>query len=167
MLGTTILFAVLAAALLAYGYSRGQGEHIEGLKRTGRMLIEIMPLILGAFIVASMVQILLPREVIVRWAGEGSGLKGLLISAGAGALTPGGPFVVFPLAVGFMRSGASLGPVVAYLTGWALWGLTRLPLEIGILGWRLTLVRLATTVVFPPVAGLLAHALFRRFVPVP
>ena len=48
---------------------------------------------------------------------------------------------------------------VAFLTGWSLWALGRLPMEVGILGWKFTLVRLASTFVFPPLAGLMAQFL--------
>jgi hypothetical protein len=51
--------------------------------------------------------------------------------------------------------------MVAFLTGWSLWAIARLPMEVGILGWKFTMVRLATTFFFPPVAGWLAHAFFR------
>ena len=65
-----------------------------------------------------------------------------------------------PLAAGLMRSGAGIGTMVAFLTGWSLWAFSRLPMEVGILGWKLTLVRLASTFFLPPIAGLIAHGLF-------
>jgi len=56
--------------------------------------------------------------------------------------------------------GASVGVMVAYLTGWSLIAASRLPMEVGILGWKLTLIRLACTIIFAPLAGLIANALF-------
>jgi hypothetical protein len=50
--------------------------------------------------------------------------------------------------------------MVAFLTGWSIWAVNRLPMEVGILGWRLTLIRIASTAFFPPLAGLIAQALF-------
>lgn len=52
--------------------------------------------------------------------------------------------------------------MVAFLTGWSLWAVARIPMEIGILGWRLTLARVASTFIFPPIAGLIANAFFGR-----
>jgi uncharacterized membrane protein YraQ (UPF0718 family) len=68
--------------------------------------------------------------------------------------------VSLPIAAGLVRAGAGMGTIVAFLTGWSLWAVGRLPMEIGILGWRVTVARLACTFVFPPLAGLLAQALF-------
>jgi len=61
---------------------------------------------------------------------------------------------------GLLRSGAGIGTMVAFLTGWSLWAVSRLPMEVGILGWKLTLIRLASTFFFPPIAGWIAQTLF-------
>ena len=66
-----------------------------------------------------------------------------------------------PIVAGLLRSGASAGTMVAFLTGWSLWAVSRLPMEVGgILGWKFTLIRIASTFFFPPIAGLIAQALF-------
>ena len=94
MLAATIIFAVLAVILLTVGYFRGEGQHITGLKAGFAILIQILPLLVLAFIVAGMVQALLPREMVASWVGAESGLKGIMIGTVAGSLTPGGPFRV-------------------------------------------------------------------------
>jgi len=50
--------------------------------------------------------------------------------------------------------------MVAFLTSWSLIAIPRLPMEVGILGWRVALIRLACTFFFAPIAGLIAQALF-------
>ncbi|UCE20092.1 MAG: permease [Gemmatimonadota bacterium] len=156
----TIIMGILAIALLFIGYSKGEGQHIVGMKSTWKMLIEILPLLFFAFIVAGMVQVLLPRDLISKWVGVESGLRGILIGTVAGGLTPGGPYVSLPVVAGFLRAGASVGTMVAFLTGWSLWAVSRLPMEFGILGWKFTLIRFACSFFFPPIAGLLAQAIF-------
>ncbi|MBA7509615.1 hypothetical protein ES705_01579 [subsurface metagenome] len=162
MLIPTIIMGAIAIALILIGYFRGQGQHITGLKAALSMTIEILPLLIFAFIVAGMVQTLIPNEIISKWIGEGSGLRGIFIGTVAGGIMPGGPYVSLPVAGGFLRTGASIGTIVAFLTGWSLWAIARLPMDIGILGWKFTLVRLACTFFFPPIAGLLANALFGK-----
>lgn len=61
---------------------------------------------------------------------------------------------------GLLRTGARVGTMVAFLTGWSLWAVTRLPMEVGILGWKFTIIRIASTFFFPPIAGLIAQTLF-------
>lgn len=160
MLIPTIVMAVLAVVLLLVGYFQGQGQHVEGIKAAARTTAETLPLLLFAFVVAGMAQVLIPREVVSEWVGAESGMRGILIGSVVGALTPGGPYVSFPVAAVFLRTGASLGTVVAFVTAWSLWSLSRLPMEVGLLGWRVTLIRVATTFVVPPLAGWTAQMLF-------
>lgn len=160
MLIPTIIMGLLATILLFIGYYKGQGQHISGMRSALNMTVEILPLLVFAFIVAGMVQVLLPRELLSRWVGVESGMRGILIGSVVGGLTPGGPYVSLPIAAGLLRSGASVGTMVAFLTGWSLWAVSRLPMEVGILGWRFTLIRIATTFFFPPIAGLIAQAFF-------
>ncbi len=162
MLVPTIIMGVLAIALLAAGFYKGEGQHVEGLKSAGQMTFEILPLLIFAFIIAGMVQVLIPHEVLARWVGEESGWRGIFIGTVAGGLSPGGPYVSLPIAAGFLRAGAGVGVMVAYLTGWSLWAVSRLPMEVGILGWKFTLIRLVSTFFFPPIAGFIAQALFSK-----
>ena len=160
MLIPTIIMGVIAVALLIWGYQKGGGEHILGLKSAGNMLIQVIPLLIFAFIIAGMIQVLIPHEMISKWIGVESGFRGLLIGTAIGSLAPGGPFVSLPIAAGLLRAGASVGTMVAFLTGWSLWAVSRLPLEFGLMGWKFTLIRLACTFFFPPIAGLIANKLF-------
>lgn len=158
MIAPTAIMATIALILLFIGYTRGQ--HIAGMKSALKMTAQVLPLLIFAFIVAGMVQVLLPRDLLSRWIGVESGIRGIIIGSIAGGLTPGGPYVSFPLAAGLLQAGAGIGTVVAFLVGWSLWAVSRLPMEVGILGWKFTLVRLASTFLFPPIAGLIAQTLF-------
>ncbi len=160
MLIPTIVMGVLAIVLVFIAYNRGGGEHILGLKSTGNMLIQLVPLLIFALIVAGMVQVLTPQEMISKWVGAESGFRGLLIGTAMGGFTPGGPFVSMPIAAGLLRAGAGIGTMVAFITAWSLLAVARLPLEIGVMGWKFTLIRLACTFFFPPIAGLIANRLF-------
>ena len=160
MLIPTIVMGSLAVILLFIGYQRGGGEHILGLKSAGNMLIQLIPMLIFALILAGMVQVLIPHEMIAKWVGAESGFRGILIGTAMGGFMPGGPYISLPIAAGLLRAGASIGTMVAFLTGWSLWAIGRLPLEIGIMRWKFTLIRLACTFFFPPIAGLIADRFF-------
>ncbi len=161
MLIPTIIMAVIAVILYIIDFLRGEGQQITGIKSAFQMILETLPLLIFAFIVAGLVQALLPNDLISRWVGEESGNRGIIIGTLAGGLTPGGPYVSLPIVAGFLKSGAGIGTMVAFLTSWSLWAVSRLPMEFGILGWKFTLIRLLSTFFFPPFAGLLANAINR------
>jgi uncharacterized membrane protein YraQ (UPF0718 family) len=106
--------------------------------------------------------VLVPSSAIAGLVGEGSGFQGLLIATGVGALTPGGPFLQFPLVAALMRSGASEGNVAAYLTAWSLLGMQRvLVWELPVLGPTFASVRWSASLVLPIIVGLLVPQILR------
>lgn len=127
-----------------------------------RTLLLIAPLLLCAFLIAGLIQVLLTQEKIAYWLGEGSGWRGIFLACISGALLPGGPYVYYPIAVTLLRAGASLGVVVAFISAKNVWSVVRLPLEFALLGPRLTVARLLTTFLVPPLLGFLAQALAGR-----
>ncbi len=160
MLIPTLIMGVIAVVLLYIGYQRGGGEHIVGLKSAGNLLLQIIPLLIFAFIVGGMIQILIPQEIISNWVGAESGFRGLLIGSAIGGFMPGGPYVSMPIVAGLLRTGASIGTMVALITAWSLLAVSRMPMEVGLLGWKFALIRLACVFFFPPIAGLIANKLF-------
>jgi hypothetical protein len=62
------------------------------------------------------------------------------------------------LVASLYQAGASLGAVVGFVSAWALWSVSRLPLEIALIGPRPALIRYAVTFFVPPIVGLLAKA---------
>ena len=161
MLVPTIVMAVLAIVVLIVGFQKGDGVCLKGMNSALKMMVEILPLLFFAFILAGMVQVLLPHEQISRWIGDESGIRGIFIGTLAGAITPGGPYVSLPLVAGFLKAGAGVGTMVAFITAWSLWAVARLPMEVGILGWKFTCVRLACSFFFPPIAGTIARFFFQ------
>jgi hypothetical protein len=160
MLISTIVMAIFAIGVLALAYHRGDGTHLQGLRNGGTMLLQLAPLLIFAFIIAGTLPLIIPRELISQWIGAESGVKGIFIGSMVGGLLPGGPAVSLPILAGFLHIGASVGTLVAMITGWSLLAFTRLPLEVGIMGWKFTLIRLACTFLLAPVAGIVAQRLF-------
>lgn len=160
MLIPTVIMGVIAIVLLIIVYQRGGGEHILGLKLAGNLLLQIIPILIFAFIIAGMIQVLVPSEMISRWVGVESGFRGILIGTVVGGFIPGGPYVSLPIAAGLLRTGAGIGTMVALITAWSLLAFSRLPIEIGLMGWKFTLIRLACVFFFPPIAGLIANKFF-------
>ena len=163
MLIPTLLMAAIAAILLVIAYTRGDGSHVIGLTASWKLILITLPMIIFALIVAGLIQVLLPPDLISRWVGVESGFRGIIIGTLAGAVTPGGPYVSLPVVAGLLNAGASTGTMVAFLTSWSLWAVARLPMEFGILGWRFTVVRVISVLIFPPIAGIIANVVTKFF----
>lgn len=160
MIAAFIILAVLALATAAYAYKKGDGSHVRGFKIAGKTFVHIGPLLLIAFILAGFMQVVIPPELIKNWLGEEAGLKGIFIGSIGGALIPGGPYIAFPVIATIFKAGAGLGTAVAFVTGWAMWGVITIMFELAIIGYRFTILRLGLVLVFPPCAGIMAGVFF-------
>ncbi len=145
-------------ALLAY-FRGGISLVLEGLQGGGLMLLKVTPLLLIAFLVAGLIQVMVSHEFIKKWLGKEAGIKGVFLGALAGAMVPGGPYVSYPIAASFFISGAEIGTVMAFIAAKNVWSFTRLPMEFALLGAHVTVTRFLVTLVFPIIVGILANLL--------
>jgi uncharacterized membrane protein YraQ (UPF0718 family) len=144
----------LALILAAVAYVKDPGLPLVGAKNGVSMLKIILPRLVPALLLAGLMQVLVPEEVVSRYFGRQSGLRAILIATVAGMLTPGGPMVSVPFMVALAHSGAALPPLVAYMTSWSLFGMQRIiAWEAPLMGWKFVMVRVVPSLAFPVVAA--------------
>ena len=159
--GITLGLVITAAILLVYAFWRGRGLPLAGLESAWKTLWRNLPILLLGFLIAGLAQVLIPRELITRWLGDQAGVKGVLLGSVVGGLVPGAPYATFPLVGSLYQSGASLGAVISFVTAWALWWVSRLPVEMALIDPKAALIRYGITFLVPPAAGLLAQVISR------
>lgn len=157
MNASNIILGAVALILLVIAYLQGKEICFSGLRTSGKMFLNILPLLIFAFIIAGLVQVLLPKQIISSWLSGKAGFKGILIACLAGAVTPGGPYVSFPIAFSLYKSGAGIGCVVAYIAAWKMWMIAGIPFEVAFLGPRITFFLRAALFIFPPIVGFIAQ----------
>jgi uncharacterized membrane protein YraQ (UPF0718 family) len=161
MLVPTIVMAVIAIVFLIYVQFRQPGLVVPSLKNGGILLLQIIPILIFAFVIVGLIPAIVPKEAIAKWVGEGSGMKGILIGSAAGGLIPGPPYAVFPIVAGLYKQGAGIGAMVAFLTSWSTWQLARIPFVVALMGPKFTIIWIASIIIFIPIAGLIASYLGR------
>ena len=156
-----VIIGFVAATLLLYvvGYLREPSSVSRAVKDTLDMLFNpsqgFAYIVVAAFFLASMLSILLPREVLAAYLGREAGIKGILIGMAVGSITPGGPFLFFPILLGLYKAGASVGALIAYISAWALLAVHRiLTWEFPLMGLSFTVSRVAVSLVVPVVLGM-------------
>lgn len=147
-----ILLAVASGALL--WYRQGSEAVLQALLSGGEWIVLVVPLVMIAIVMAAYAQALLPRRIVEQWLGRDAGWRGLWIATAAGAVTPGGPFMAFPLVVGLRTMGASLPICITYLTAWSVLGLQRILMwELPFFGLDFVLLRVLVSLPLPLIAG--------------
>lgn len=158
----TPYFLALVVLALAWVAWRREGTKLvmEGLASGGGIFARTIPLLVAAFLTAGLIQALISEDLVTRWLGSESGWRGLALACLGGALIPGGPYVYYPIAGALLNTGAGVGVLVAFITAKNLWSVSRIPLELALLGPDLTFVRYGITFIIPPLLGFLAESLF-------
>jgi uncharacterized membrane protein YraQ (UPF0718 family) len=161
--GTFFSMLALLGVLAAVAWFRGGSELVlEGLGSGGSLLQRFAALLVVAFLVAGIVEKLIPHDWVGRALGENSGMRGLLIAVAAGMATPSGPFISFPVAATLLKSGASTAAVVTYVAAWMLLAIHRFFIwEVPFLGFQTAALRWAVCLVLPLLAGLATRAVLR------
>lgn len=157
------LLLVLLFLMIYTGVQIGGASVIEGIITGGKILLQVIPLLIAAFLVAGMTQVLVTKEFVTKWLGSQTGWKGIGLACLAGALIPGGPYVYYPISAVMLQNGAGLGVLVAFISAKNLWSVSRLPYEIALIGFRFTILRFLITFIFPPLLGFLVNLLFGQF----
>jgi len=158
---STLLLAGLALLFAGIAYLKDPGLPAIGARNGIAMLWFILPRLIPALLLAGLMQVLVPQQVVSRYFGREGGLRAILIATLAGVLTPGGPMVSVPFMVALASSGVAMPPLVAYMTSWSLFGMQRIiAWEAPLLGWRFVLVRVIPSLAFPVIAGWLVAVFY-------
>lgn len=157
-----ILLLIALVAAIAVAWLKGPMRVVEIAATYLGFLAVLSPKILCGFFIAASVPILVPRAVLARWVGQKSGLRGLSVATLAGALVPGGPMMIFPLAASFLAAGASRAALVSFVTSWSLLGLNRTVIwEMSFLHIDFVLLRVLICLPMPVLAGWIASRVFK------
>jgi uncharacterized membrane protein YraQ (UPF0718 family) len=156
---TLIILVLMLLALGGAALWKGPDTFSLGARTAIQQLIQYLPVLAVAVLLAGFTEALLPAELVKQWLSDESGWRGIGLAWLAGILTPGGTLTGMPLAAVLFKAGAGIGVLVTYLTSLAVLSVLRIPLEVGFYGWRLTALRAVASLLLPPIAGLLAQVL--------
>lgn len=155
-----VVFAALAILVAVTVAVKPTGGFRQGIRNGVENLVTMLPVLPLAIVTAGFIYEMIPQDAASAWIGPDAGFTGILVASIAGGVTPGGPFVSFPLALAFMKAGAGVPQVVAFISGWSVIALHRILLfEMPLLGPWFSLLRLLSTLIIPMLAGLIAWGL--------
>lgn len=163
-INTAIMLVVLVVLGVLSWFTHGIDGVVDGLKSSLNTLNNVWAILLLALGVAGFIQVIIPQEIVSQYLGPASGFKGYLIAWGVGAVTPGAPFAVYPIAVSLLSAGSGVGQIMTLVLSASIGvAATRIPYEIAFFGWRFSVLRLLSVFFFPIVGGLFA-GYFSRFI---
>jgi uncharacterized membrane protein YraQ (UPF0718 family) len=163
--GFLFLLAVTLASGIAVLLLKGPARVVEICLETGAFIVALTPKIAAGTFIASALPLLMPRDKVAGWIGKDSGARGIALACLAGAVIPGGPMMIFPIAAGFIAAGADIGAIIAFVSSWNLLGLNRtLIWEFSFFAPDIVWLRWGLSLPMPFLLGLSARSFAYRFV---
>ena len=121
-----------------------------GLKAVSTTLFSLKEMLLivpPIFGLLGLRDVWVPRETMVKYLGEGSGIKGILISIFIGSAAAGPLYGAFPVALVLMRKGAKFSNILLFIGARSTTKIPMLLFEIASLGIKFALTRLADSLI--------------------
>jgi len=99
------------------------------------------------FLLLGLFDVWVPRETIIRYMGEKSGITGILLSIFLGSAAAGPLYGAFPVAAIMMKKGAGFSNILIFLGAWSTMKIPQVLFEISSLGAAFAIVRWAADMV--------------------
>lgn len=141
-------FRLIIMVALAYGllFVFNMELAIQAIGNSGYYLKEMLTIMPVIFMLIVAIDVLVPKELIVKRLGQNAGVKGGLLALVFGSLSVGPIYAAFPIVKMLLKKGASITSVVIILSAWATVKLPMLANEIKFLGFNFMAVRWVLTV---------------------
>ena len=115
---------------------------LKALSISGHQIKEMLFIIPPIFVMLGLLDVWVPRETMVRFMGEGSGLKGILLALFIGSAAAGPLYGAFPVAAVFMKKGAKFSNILIFIGAWSTTKIPMFLFEAASLGMKFAVTRL-------------------------
>lgn len=120
---------------------------LASIKSSGYYIKEMLMIMPVIFILTALLDLWIPKEKIMQFLGENSGIKGIVLSFVLGSISAGPVYAAFPMCIMLKKKGASIRNVVIILSSWAVIKIPMLINEAKFLGPRFMAVRWVLSVI--------------------
>lgn len=131
---------VLIAMLTVTFINRQFG--IKAFSITGNSIKEMLLVVPPIFVLLGLLDVWVPKDTMIKYMGEGSGLKGVLLAILIGSAAAGPLYGAFPVAAVFMKKGVKFMNILIFIGAWSTTKIPMLLFEMAALGNKFAISRL-------------------------
>ena len=139
-----VFFIALVAVAVLTIFNAPLG--LKAFKITAFSLKEMLLVIPPVFILLGLLDVWVPRETMIKYMGEGSGIKGIILAIIIGSAAAGPLYGAFPVAAVFMKKGVKFNNVLIFLGAWSTTKIPMFMFELSSLGAKFAFTRLAVDI---------------------
>jgi uncharacterized membrane protein YraQ (UPF0718 family) len=134
-------FLIVVGAVIVFTFfNREIG--MKALSITAFSFKEMILVIPPIFVLLGLLDIWVPREMMIKFMGEGSGFKGVLLSFFIGSAAAGPLYGAFPVAAVLMKKGVKFSNILIFIGAWSTTKIPMFLFEMASLGTRFAVTRL-------------------------
>jgi len=142
-----VVWGVAAAGLLL-SWTKSREKTRAALRFFRRSFLSLAPSIVAIIWTIGFILTFLPPGLILKTIGRDAGFQGVIMAAAFGSVVLIPAFIAFPLAASFLRQGADVRAIAAFVTTLVMVGVITAPLEVKFFGKRFTFWRNSLSFVF-------------------
>ena len=142
-----VVWGVAAAGLLL-SWTKSREKTRAAIRFFRRSFLSLAPSIVAIIWTIGFILTFLPPGLILKTIGRDAGFQGVIIAAAFGSVVLIPAFIAFPLAASFLRQGADVRAIAAFVTTLVMVGVITAPLEVKFFGNRFTFWRNSLSFVF-------------------
>lgn len=124
-----------------------------------KQMLQVVPPIM---IILSLMDVWVPRETIMKYMGEKSGIRGISIAILIGSIAAGPMYAAFPVTSVLLRKGVKFSNIIIFMNAWCVTKISTLIFEFSSLGYKFTLARLLIDIPGVIIMGYLVEAMMPR-----
>lgn len=133
---------------------------VKAIQITRYSLKEMILIIPPIFILLGLLDVWVPRETMMTYMGDHSGIKGIFLAFFIGSAAAGPLYGAFPIAAVFMKKGVKFSNVLIFIGAWSTTKIPMFLFELSSLGARFAVTRLLVDI---PGILLMAGFLSKQF----
>ena len=119
-----------------------------------KYFIEMISILPAVMVLLGLFTVWVPKDIVVKYLGSASGLKGIFFAIALGTLPTGPLYIAFPIAAALLKKGARISNIIIFLSSWACIKIPQEMVELQFLGSKFMVVRLVLTIVFVIIMGI-------------
>ncbi len=154
------LFELLILVLYVILLFLYPNKTVLALKEGTILFLKMLPLFLCVTLFSSFLAMFISKDIIRKYMGKESGIRGVIFGALFGTVIVGPLWVLFPMFQTFLEKGAGIAIVGAMIGAFAIktpW----LPYAAGFLGWPFVLISFGLILIYSVIEGILMEKILK------
>ena len=153
-------FILLIMTAIITIFNRNLG--VNSFKIAYDSFIQMICVVPPIMLVLGLVDVWIPRETMIKYMGDKSGLRGIAIAMLIGSVAAGPMYAAFPFTRVLIKKGVRLSNIIIFMNAWCVTKISTLMFEVSYLGYEFTLVRLLINIPGVIIMGYLVEFFMKK-----